>query len=521
MRNVWILLKNYFLCAIGSMRSKKSRTKTVIGVSTVVVLYAVLFAAILGFMLFLAQSITQPMPTEPGIEPIDTSELINSVLAMGLIISVFMTFVFALQKVTGGKKSNDTELLLSMPFKKAEIMAAKFLWSFAFNLAITILFFLPCVIAYLAYTPFNLIAMTGCFVVLLIIPLFAVGLSSIVDYLVTVCFLNTKFGNISKAIFTLVTLIAVMVVYEFFALNLEDPVVMKYAVNWIITFNPKIMIPLISGVILLFVLGCWLNSLLLKRESRTTQFKTTQINHRVTTPLKSLLKNETNRYFNSPALMINTLIGPLAIVAITGWMLFDKGKTFLPLIQAFGFSDSVIYLFIGLAFALFAVLTYPAAISISIEGKQFWILRSMPISAATVLTAKALFNIILLVPLTLACGIVLQIALKISTLNFIIMMTIPTLTTVLVSYLGIMLNLWFPKFEFESENALIKQSVSGMIMMFAGMLIIGALCGLSIWLLLNIAFEFVAIIIILILALITGIAIILTYTLGQRIFNCL
>ena len=281
------------------------------------------------------------------------------------------------------------------------------------------------------------------------------------------------------------------------------------------------MIPLITGVILIFVLGCWLNSLLLKRESRTTQFKTTQINHRVTTPLKSLLKNETNRYFNSPALMINTLIGPLAIVAITGWMLFDKGKTFLPLIQAFGFSDSVIYLFIGLAFALFAVLTYPAAVSISIEGKQFWILRSMPISAATVLTAKALFNIILLVPLTLACGIVLQIALKISTLNFIIMMTIPTLTTVLVSYLGIMLNLWFPKFEFESENALIKQSVSGMIMMFAGILIIGALCGLSIWLLLNIAFEFVAIIIISILALITGIAIILTYTLGQRIFNCL
>ncbi|MBR4418841.1 MAG: hypothetical protein IKT33_02420, partial [Clostridia bacterium] len=280
MRNVWILLKNYFLCAIGSMRSKKSRTKTVIGVSTVIVLYAVLFAAVLGFMLFLAQSITQPMPTEPGIEPIDTSELINSVLAMGLIISVFMTFVFALQKVTGGKKSNDTELLLSMPFKKTEIMAAKFLWSFAFNLAITILFFLPCVIAYLAYTPFNLIAMTGCFVVLLIIPLFAVGLSSIVDYLVTVCFSNTKFGNISKAIFTLVTLIAVMVVYEFFALNLEDPVVMKYAVNWIITFNPKIMIPLISGIILLFVLGCWLNSLLLKRESRTTQFKTTQINHR-------------------------------------------------------------------------------------------------------------------------------------------------------------------------------------------------------------------------------------------------
>ncbi|MBQ7973968.1 MAG: ABC-2 transporter permease, partial [Clostridia bacterium] len=70
----------------------------------------------------------------------------------------FMALIFDLQKITGGQKANDTELLLSMPFKRIEIIIAKTLSSFVFNLAFVILFFLPSVIAYLVYTPFNLAA---------------------------------------------------------------------------------------------------------------------------------------------------------------------------------------------------------------------------------------------------------------------------------------------------------------------------------------------------------------------------
>lgn len=514
MRNIWILLKNYLLCGIGNLRRKNSRSKTVMGIVGIAVLYGIFFALMQMFMLFMAKTSAQPLPGSD--EP---SGLINSVLAIGLIISVFMAVVFALQKITGGKKADDTELLLSMPFKKVEIMVAKALSSFAFNFAFVTLFYLPSVIAYLAYTPYNLMAIIGCFVVMLLIPLMAVGLSTIVDFFVTVCFSNSKFGNISKALFTLITLVAVIVVYEFFALNLEDPNIMFNVVNWIITFNPIVFIPLSSAIVGLFILGCWLNSVLLNRESRSTQFKSTKIGKKVSTPLKSLLKNETNRYFNSPTLMINTLLGPLAMLCLTGWLVFDKGQKFVPLLTAFGLSDSVIYLFIGIIFAFAAVLTYPAAVSISIEGKQLWILRSMPISASTVLTAKALFNIILLVPVTLICGIVLQIVLKLSLINFIIMMTIPVLTAIMVSYTGVFINLLFPKFDFESEHLLIKQSISGFILMFGGMLIIFALAGITVWLLFTLPILTIALILIGLLTAITAVMMILTYTVGKRIFN--
>ena len=294
---------------------------------------------------------------------------------------------------------------------------------------------------------------------------------------------------------------------------------MESVVNWIINFNPVVTIPFVVGALALFSLGCWLNSLLLKHESRSNQFKSVKISNKVTTPLKSLLKNETNRYFNSPAIMINTLIGPLGLIALTIWIAVDKGNSFLQFVTLFGFSDNALYLIYGLLFAGFAVFTYPSAVSISVEGKQLWILRSMPIPASTILTAKALFNIILMVPLTLIAGITLLFTLKISLLNFAIMMLIPTLMTILVSYSGVLINLFFPKFEYENENTLMKQSTSAVIMLFVGLLFFVALSGVTIWLLFNLSVTFIAIIIIGILTLFTGVIITLTYTTGQRIFN--
>ena len=133
---------------------------------------------------------------------------------------------------------------------------------------------------------------------------------------------------------------------------------------------------------------------------------------------------------------------------------------------------------------------------------------------------EALFNIILVVPLIIICGIALQIGLKISILNLIIMMIIPCLTAVLISYAGVLVNLWFPKLEYENENTLLKQSTSAVIMMFAGIFLIFSLIGLSIWLLFcNLSFIVVAIILISILLIITALVIALSYTVGQRIFN--
>ncbi|MCM1403906.1 MAG: hypothetical protein NC133_00125 [Prevotella sp.] len=506
MRNIWLLLKNYFLCGIGNLRRKNARTKTLVGITTLILIYAAIFALLLLSMLAMAEE-----GAELGMQA--------SVLASGLIISVFLSVVFSLQKITGGQKASDNEMLLSMPLKKIEIMIAKALSRFAFNLAIVVLFFLPSIIAYLVYTPFNILATIGCFVVMFLIPFMAVGLSYLVDYVATVSFSSSKFGNLAKAFLSLITLIGIMVIYEFFVINIDNTIMLD-VVNWMITFNPAIMLPLIVGAISIFILGNWLNAKLLNRENRAVQAKPTRLSSKQTTPLMSLLKNESNRYFNSPTLMLNTMLGPLFMVCLTGYLTVDRGKIFTSdLFQSLGINEQMIGLMVGVIFAVSAVLTYPAAVSISLEGKQLWILRSMPIPAHTILTAKVLFNILLIAPLNTLCAIVLQIVLHLSFLDFMAMLLIPLLAAVLVSYTGILINLFLPKFEFENENTVIKQSLSATIMMLGGMLVTFGLVFLAIVLIGYVPIVVTMGIIIGILATANGIVMTLVYTIGQRIFN--
>lgn len=506
MRNIWLLLKYYCIGGIGNFRRKNTRTKAVVGFTIISLFY------LLSFVLFLLTMLTMA-------KDLSTVNLQANVIALGLIISIFLSVIFALQRVTGGQKANDTEMLLSMPFKKIEIMVAKALSRLVVNLLVVFMFFLPSMIAYLVYTPFSLTALLGCLVVMLLIPLMAVGLSYLVDYLVTVCFSNSKFGNIAKAFSTLIILIGAVAIYEFFIYNIGSQFIVD-AINWLVTFNPIVMLPLIIGVLALFIFGNWLKALLLNRETRSTHAKSIEISNKLISPFRAILKNESNRYFNSPTMMLNTLIGPLGMICLTIWLAVDHGTTLTTMICAsFGISVNTGYLLVAILFAALTILTYPAAFSISLEGKQLWILRSMPIPAHTILSAKVLFNILLISPITLTCGLILQIVLKLSIMNFIALMLIPVLANVLISYSGVLINLCFPKLEFESEAAVIKQSMSSLIMMLGGMVLITILLVITIGLASYLSAIYLIIIIIGILAIAVGIVAVLTYTIGQRMFN--
>lgn len=506
MRNIWLLLKNYFVCGIGNLRRKNTRTKSIVGISIISLICLAWFAFFTWCMYEMAS-----MMAELNMQA--------SVLVYGLVISLFLSVIMALQKITGGQKANDTELLLSMPFKKIEIMVAKALSRFGVNLLIVFMFFVPSIIGFLACSPFSISAVFGCLIVLLLIPLMSVGLSYIVDFLATVCFSNSKFGNISKAIFTLLVLVGVVVIYEFFMLNMNSPLMPKF-VNWMVTFNPLVMIPLILCVVIIFVLGNWLNALLLNRETRTSHAKSIAISSKLSTPFRAILKNESDRYFNSATMMLNTFLGPLVMVALTIWLIADRSQYLISmLIGTFGISVNASYLLIAIIFAACGLLTYPAAFSISLEGKQLWILRSMPIPAHTVLTAKALFNVLLVTPIAVICSIILELFLDLSLLNFIALLLIPTLTNILVAYCGVFINLCFPKLEFESEAAVIKQSMSSLIMMLGGMVVVAGLIALVVYLVGFLPLIGITLIVIGILVLIDTIVLTLTYTLGQRMFN--
>lgn len=505
MRNIFLLVKNYFLCGVGSLRGKKSKLKSSMGIVAITALYFAFF----GLLLF------SQIQSVKVYAQIDQQKI---VLGLGFLMGIFLAVVFALQKVTGGQRANDAELLLAMPFKKSEIMVAKAVSRYLFNFVLVFLVVVPNIIAYMIYTPFTVVALLGNLLMLLMIPLFAVGLSYIVDFVMAFCFANSRYGNVIKAILTLLVLIAAVVIYEYIILNIEFGT-MNWLIDGIITFNPIFMLVVIAVALGVFLCGVWLFSFTLSHETRSGKTKSFMLTSKRTTPFKSLFKNEVNRYLNSTALMINTLIGPIGILALTIWVLFDRGQTMGVIGASLGMPDSSAYLFITLVYSILVVMTYPAAFSISLEGKQFWVLKSMPIKTSTILLAKALFNVVLIAPITLVCTIIVAIVMKLSLALILTILLVPILLNLLVSFGGLFINLLFPKFEFESEAAVVKQSISGIVVMFGGMIAVVLLAILYFKLLSILPLTVALLIPILILLAVNAVLIVLTMTVGRRIFN--
>ena len=119
MKNVAILLKNDIKRFIGSFYGKKTRKKT----STMIFFCVLAYLCICLVFAFQVQSLFVAM------KDVKEIPLFNSfqIVFMLLIITAFQT-------LTGKSKISDSDFLLSMPLKKYEIVLAKTLSKYLFNL---------------------------------------------------------------------------------------------------------------------------------------------------------------------------------------------------------------------------------------------------------------------------------------------------------------------------------------------------------------------------------------------------
>jgi ABC-2 type transport system permease protein len=96
-----------------------------------------------------------------------------------------------------------------------------------------------------------------------------------------------------------------------------------------------------------------------------------------------------------------------------------------------------------------------------------------------ILIAKTLPQLVLSLPATLISGILLSIAFGLSLYDSILAIAVGAVGQILFAVFGTLINTYFPKFDFENEAQVIKQSMATFIVMMAQML-------------LSIAFYFVA-----------------------------
>lgn len=106
--------------------------------------------------------------------------------------------------------------------------------------------------------------------------------------------------------------------------------------------------------------------------------------------------------------------------------------------------------------------------SISMEGKEWWIAKSLPIKTKDLLDSKLLLNLSLILPFFLVSEVLLVIAIRPDFIELLWILVIPVVLILFGCVFGITVNLKMPVFDWENEVTIVKQSASSMIGSLAG-----------------------------------------------------
>lgn len=480
MNNVFLLIKNYYKMFFSKLLKRHEiKILPMVGLLIISLLFVLMFAGISYNTIQMAKQIDEP-------------EMALSSFSITILMFVLMLIITESSPI---RKNTDDELLLALPFKKRQIVTAKVLYFLSFDVIVIALLIMPSYILYniLIDGSSKMISLRACYVIILGVFL-ANGISGLISVFFAKITQNFRHSEIIKSIFSVFLIISFALFYLLFVFISQDLTKVNviydiYLVKVITTaiakgkFTYLIFLTMIS--IVLFIISIVLKSHYLGKNINHYHAKTTKLTFKKQKPLYSLYKKEINKYFSLPIYVTNTIFGPLFAIVL-GIVIAVIGKNYfielLKTVLSVGYVDGNVpnnvmevinsYFNFG-TIAIIALLISVApttASSISLEGKQLWILQAHPIKYRDVLIAKLLLNITIMeIPIIIA-SILISTSIGLRYLPFILI--ILTLVVVISSIIGLYVNLLYPKIVWESEQEVIKQSVAVLVSMLLNVLVI-------------------------------------------------
>lgn len=521
-----VRLRGAFLSAVGG-KDKKGNPQSVSGAK--IAGYAFIYAFLA--LVFLALVFTFAAPLAMILIPMGAESMYFGIF---MLLSLSVIFIFSIfETKTELYECKDNELLLSMPILPRDIVISRIFTVLIYNYIEALVIFIPVLVCYLIFGG-GAVGVIGLIFVFTTVPLVATVLASGVGYAVHL--ISYKLGRYKNIIIMILSVgfltlyvvgyTSLMSSFEGVFEDLENnfqSIAEKYSLLSVIgsvaLFKP---LPLI--IYTLAVAGLTLIAVVVisrKYMSLVTSGIKTQKSVYVARELKSrsafasLTKKEFARLLSSPAYMLNGALGFLmqvvvaVLIVIMGPQLINADPAVL---AELGITEAAIT---NMSIPLFiAILVFTCAVNmlscsaLSLEGKNLWILKSMPISAKTVLFAKATPQILLSVVFSILSGLIAGIGVGASFINVLFFILIPMVFGVFSSLVGVIFNVLFPKFDFVNEVQVIKQSTAVFLTLMINMLmsvivVAGAFVSMSV--------KYPSLILLAIFALISAVCILLYF----------
>ena len=421
-----------------------------------------------------------------------------------VVLTIFIFATSILTLIEGIYKSGnllfnckDDNLLLSLPISKTTVLFIRVLKFYIFELLYNSMFLLPAIIVYAIHTNPNVTYYLMSIIGLLVFPIIPIALSCVIGTIIT--YISSKFKG-KKIVQTLVTICFLLgVLYISYnsqnlfnsisenASNINNNITTIYYparvyIELITTFNLIEFIKFIGINLILFIIAI----LLIGRVyfSVNTNTKSIRKNYikkdykiKTLSPTKALIKKELNRFFNSPVFITNAGFG--LVLFILGCILvtikFDIiaetliEETSITIEYIKGIMPVLLFGFISFT----SFMTSITSSMISLEGKAFNILKSLPLKPYEILRAKVLTAILIMIPCILIGDIIIFIRFSFDLVSIVLSLIVSVLLPLIAETIGIIVNLKYPRMDAKNDTEVVKQSMSSAISIFIGVALIG------------------------------------------------
>jgi len=377
--------------------------------------------------------------------------------------------------------ARDNDLLLSMPVKPRDILVSRLVMLWVQTFVFEMMILLPLGLAYVHEMGAAPAGVVLFIVTSLLFPMLTFVFTCPVGWVLQLLSAHAKRKTFITTVFSVIFLI----LYMYFIMRLND-IVTKVTIDSqmyapvfrraayplyfygkamagqsgtdFLIFALFVMVPFL--LIFLLLSRSFIHLATMKKTGARIRYRQKRMKPKQL--MRALMDRELLHFSSSSMYMLNGAIGLLFIVILPVVMIFrmdavTQVTSQLPKLD--------LWLLAAAGISLISAMNIISAPSVSLEGKNLWIIRSLPVPEKKVLLAKAAAHIVVCIPPVLFASAVMAVLFRTGFLQTVFLFLLPLLSNVMTGLVGVVINLQFPRFDWISETAAVKQSMTTFVSM--------------------------------------------------------
>ena len=395
----------------------------------------------------------------------------------------------------------DDQLLLSLPIKKQTVLFIRLFKFYVFEILFNALFMIPLMVAYIRWADnLSWTFFLTSLIMLLMLPIIPIVISTIIGYITTSLSSHFKYKNLVQTISSMLFVLIIM----YISFNMDN--IINYLINHASSINEliskiyypagvyadlsikfdvlELIIFILINLVILFITVMVLSKFYFKINSRVKKVITTKESKVGNIVIKehsiywSLIKKELNTFFKIPVFIVNAGFGLVLFIIMTIAISIKFDGVVNMLINPEGINLSKDLIMNNLSILVLILIIFTSFMTsitnsvISLEGRNINILKSLPLKVKTILMSKIYSCLIITTPVLLIGDLILFIRFKISLIEALLLLIISILMPLVSHFIGILVNLKYPKLDASNSTEVIKQSFSSFIAVMIGMVLL-------------------------------------------------